>query len=227
MDTPLSIGVLALQGAVEPHCAKLQGLGAAPVRVRTASELSACRGLIIPGGESTTFLKLIHAYDLWQPLLDFGAAHPVWGVCAGSILMATQVENPVQDSLGLVPLTVRRNAYGRQNESFITRLTLHLPGQPARTQEGVFIRAPVVTAHDPSVAVLAEHGGHPVVLAHGRHLITTFHPELSAEDALHRFFAAQCGLVADGLGPEAREPTGPTQESLQTEPPTTRVGAGG
>ena len=193
MGRPLPVGILALQGAVQPHRAKLLAAGAEPVPVRTAAELAACRGLIVPGGESTTFLKLIHAYDLWQPLLDFGAVRPVWGVCAGSILMAERVENPPQESLGLMPITVRRNAYGRQNESFIATFPLRLPGQPEQAQEGVFIRAPVVTEHGPDVGVLAEHGGHPVALQYGRHLATTFHPELSASDALHRHFLGLCG----------------------------------
>jgi 5'-phosphate synthase pdxT subunit len=192
MAAPLRIGVLALQGAVEPHRAKLSALGCEAIAVRDAEALASCRGLILPGGESTTMLHLIHAYALWQPLLDFAAGRPLWGVCAGSILMAEQVENPGQESLGLLPITVRRNAYGRQNESFIAAFPLRLPGQAPLPQEGVFIRAPVVTAWAPEVRVLAEHGGHPVALQHGRHLVTTFHPELAAPETLHRHFAALC-----------------------------------
>lgn len=196
MPNDAPIGVLALQGAVQPHRDKLARLGVASLPVRDATELAACRGLIIPGGESTTFLKLIHTYALWQPLLDFAAQRPLWGVCAGSILMAAQVENPPQQSLGVTPITVRRNAYGRQNESFIARLTLHLPGQPPQEQEGVFIRAPQIVARDPAVTVLAEHGGLPVAVAYGHHLVTTFHPELAASDALHRHFLALCRAEA-------------------------------
>ncbi|HKI99962.1 MAG TPA: pyridoxal 5'-phosphate synthase glutaminase subunit PdxT [bacterium] len=192
MSQRLRVGILALQGAVQPHRVKLARLGADAVPVRDAAELAACRGLIVPGGESTTFLKLIHAYGLWQPLLDFAAEHPLWGVCAGSILMAEHVENPPQESLGVMPITVRRNAYGRQNESFIERFPLHLPGQAPQEQEGVFIRAPQVVALDPAVSVLAECRGQPVALAHGRHLVTTFHPELAESDALHRHFLALC-----------------------------------
>ena len=193
MTSPLRIGILALQGAVQPHRAKLAALGVEALPVRDAAELAACRGLIVPGGESTTFLKLIHLYALWQPLLDFAAQRPLWGVCAGSILMAAHVENPAQESLAVMPITVRRNAYGRQNESFIAHFPLRLPGQPAQDQEGVFIRAPQVTAYDPGVSVLAEYGGQPVALASGHHLTTTFHPELAAGDALHRHFLALCG----------------------------------
>lgn len=196
MSERLTLGILALQGAVQPHRDKLSGLGVDVLPVRDAAELAACRGLIIPGGESTTFLKLIHGYGLWQPLLDFAAQHPLWGVCAGSILMAAHVENPPQASLGVMPITVRRNAYGRQNESFIARFPLCLPGQPPQEQEGVFIRAPQIVAYDPAVTVLAEHNGQAVALAHGRHLVTTFHPELADSDALHRHFIALCGAEA-------------------------------
>jgi 5'-phosphate synthase pdxT subunit len=202
MTRPLRIGILALQGAVQPHRAKLARLGAEPVLVRDARELETCAGLILPGGESTTMLHLIHAYALWQPLLDFAAARPLWGVCAGSILMAAHVEHPSQESLAVVPITVRRNAYGRQNESFIARFPLRLPGQPPVEQEGVFIRAPQVVAHDPAVRVLAEHDGLPVVLAHGRHLVATFHPELSAQDALHAHFIALCDAQGGAQGAE-------------------------
>ncbi len=192
----MRIGVLALQGAVEPHRRKLRAIGVEGALVRTGEELAACAGLIVPGGESTTFLKLITAYGLRQPLVDFARNRPLWGVCAGSILMAERVENPPQESLGVLPVTVQRNAYGRQNESFIAALTLRLPGQGSQSQEGVFIRAPRILQWPEEAEVLAEHGGAPVALRHGRHLLTTFHPELSASDALHRFFLALC---ADGL----------------------------
>ena len=193
MTTALRIGILALQGAVQPHRAKLLRLGAEVLLVRDADELATCRGLILPGGESTTMLKLIHTYRLWQPLLDFAAQRPLWGVCAGSILMAEHVERPAQESLAVMPITVRRNAYGRQNESFIAHFPLRLPGQPPAEQEGVFIRAPQVLAHGPGVTVLAEHGGLAVALAYRQHLTTTFHPELAASDALHRHFLSLCG----------------------------------
>ena len=186
------IGILALQGAVQPHRDKLQALGLDTRPVRLAEDLEACAGLILPGGESTTMLKLIHDYDLKPALVEFGRRRPVWGVCAGSILMAERVENPGQESFAMLPITVRRNAYGRQNESFITRLTLKLPGQPAIDQEAVFIRAPQIVATGPGVAVLAEHGGLPVAVQHGRHLATTFHPELSSTDRLHRHFVSLC-----------------------------------
>jgi 5'-phosphate synthase pdxT subunit len=189
------IGILALQGAVAPHRAKLAALGLEAPPVRLAADLDGCAGLILPGGESTTMLKLMHDYALIPALLDFGRRRPLWGVCAGSILLAEHVENPAQESLALLPITVRRNAYGRQNESFIARLTLKLPGEAPSDQEAVFIRAPQITAVSPGVAVLAEHGGLPVVVQHGRHLASTFHPELSAGDRLHRHFAGLCAAA--------------------------------
>ena len=188
----MRIGILALQGAVEPHREKLARLDADPLTVRTREELRDCHGLVLPGGESTTFLKLIAVYGLRQPLVDFAQTRPLWGVCAGSILMAERVESPPQESLGVLPVTVQRNAYGRQNESFIAPLTLRLPGQESQDQEGVFIRAPRILQWPREAEVLAEHGGDPVALRHGRHLLTTFHPELSASDALHRFFLTLC-----------------------------------
>jgi 5'-phosphate synthase pdxT subunit len=129
-------------------------MGAHAVRVRTSEELRGCQGLIIPGGESSTFLRLIHANDLWEPILTFAKSKPVWGVCAGTIVMAAQVENPAQESFGLVPIRVRRNGYGRQNESFISTLELHLPGAPPILQEGVFIRAPQVVAWENDVTLM-------------------------------------------------------------------------
>jgi 5'-phosphate synthase pdxT subunit len=195
----MRIGILALQGAVAPHRAKLAALGHEGAPVRDAEDLAPCRGLIIPGGESTTMLKLIQDFGLRGALLEFAARRPVWGVCAGAILIAEQVENPPQDSLALLPIAVRRNAYGRQNESFITEVTVTLPGAPPVRQEAVFIRAPVVTRHGPEVSVLASHGGHPVALLHGRHLAATFHPELSLPDTLHRYFATLCSEAAERM----------------------------
>jgi 5'-phosphate synthase pdxT subunit len=186
------IGILALQGAVEPHHHKLRGMGVETVNVRTGEELRGCQGLIIPGGESTTFLKLIYENNLREPILTFAKKQSVWGVCAGSILMAREVENPPQESFGLVPIRVRRNAYGRQNESFIATFTLNLPGGSSIRQEGVFIRAPQVVEWEEEVAVIAKHEDKPVALQYHQHLITTFHPELAESSALHQYFLSLC-----------------------------------
>ena len=148
--------------------------------------------MIIPGGESTTLLKLIYDNNLLESILTFAKRKPVWGVCAGSILMAMHVDNPPQESLGLVPIRVRRNAYGRQNESFIVEFQLNLPGGPPILQEGVFIRAPRVVEWKEDVAVIAEYEENPVALKYGQYLITTFHPELSESPAMHRYFLSLC-----------------------------------
>jgi len=188
----MRVGILALQGAVEPHREKLKGMGAHTVNIRNPKELQGCLGLIIPGGESTTFLRLIRGNDLWEPILTFAKRKPVWGVCAGTIVMAAQVENPEQESFGLVPIRVRRNGYGRQNESFISTLELHLTGAPPILQEGVFIRAPQVVAWENDVTLLASYEDQPVALQYGHHLVTTFHPELSASVVMHRYFLSLC-----------------------------------
>ena len=188
---------MAMQGAVQPHRAKLSSLGIDAIIVRSVGEMETCAGLILPGGESTTMLKLLHQFGLWEPLRQFGARKPLWGICAGSILMAARVENPAQECLGMVPVTVRRNAYGRQNESFITTLDVMLPkgdaeGNSAVRQEAVFIRAPRILGMAAGVKVLASQSGDPVVVQHGQHLLTTFHPELSAQNTLHQYFATLC-----------------------------------
>jgi 5'-phosphate synthase pdxT subunit len=137
-------------------------------------------------------LKLIHDYSLKPALLEFAREHSVWGVCAGSILIAEEVENPSQESFGLLPIAVRRNAYGRQNESFIADVDVTLPGEPATRQEAVFIRAPQFVRVPEQVTVLVLHNGQPVGVTYGRHMATAFHPELSAPDRLHRFFLSLC-----------------------------------
>jgi 5'-phosphate synthase pdxT subunit len=185
----MRVGILALQGAVEPHREKLKGMGAHTVNIRNPKELQGCLGLIIPGGESTTFLRLIRGNE---PILTFAKSKPVWGVCAGTVVMAAQVENPEQESFGLVPIRVRRNGYGRQNESFISTLELHLTGAPPILQEGVFIRAPQVVAWENDVTLLASYEDQPVALQYGHHLVTTFHPELSASAVMHRYFLSLC-----------------------------------
>jgi len=192
----LKIGILALQGAVQPHVRKLTALGAQAAPVRRAEEFASLHGLILPGGESSTFLNLIAHYGMEQPLRDLAATRPLWGVCAGSILMATRVENPTQHALGLLPLTVTRNAYGAQNESFITTLELSLPGEAPGTCEGVFIRAPRFTDLGPQAQVLARHGTEPVAVRHGIHMAAAFHPELSEESPLHAYFLRLCAEQA-------------------------------
>lgn len=172
MDGNLRIGVLALQGAFAKHCEMLDRIGLPPLEVRTARELEDLDGLIIPGGESTTMWKL---NDL--PLKEFD--RPIFGTCAGMILLVR---------LGLLAVSIERNAYGRQCASFSTDLTVYL--DEPRTIHALFIRAPRVTAlHSPEVHVLADE---PVLIRQNDYLASAFHPELTNDPAIHHYFAQIC-----------------------------------
>ena len=187
----MRVGVLALQGDFEAHAKALERAGAEPVEVRTAAQLDAVCGLVIPGGESTTMLRILKDEGLFDPLVRFGRARPVFGTCAGAILLASEVSNPAQESLGLVDIVIERNAYGRQLDSRVVRL---VPGEEflARTGPGeleaVFIRAPIIRRVGPSARVYLSYHGDPVLVAAGRHLVATFHPELTADGRIHRLF---------------------------------------
>jgi 5'-phosphate synthase pdxT subunit len=183
------VGVLALQGDFEAHRKALERAGAHAVEVRTAADLDKVDGLIIPGGESTTMLKLLDMEGLFEPLAEFGTRKPIFGTCAGAILLATEVLNPSQRSLGLLDLTVERNGYGRQIDSRIAKI--ELTGQPA---EAVFIRAPVIRRVGPGTKVLASYQGTPVLVEQGRHLVATFHPELSLGNRIHRHFVEKLSV---------------------------------
>ncbi len=186
------IGVLALQGDFEAHARALTSAGAQPVEVRTQADLDSVDGLIIPGGESTTMLKLIDEENLFDSLRRFGQNRPMFGTCAGAILLAREVLRPEQASLGLMDLTVERNAYGRQIDSRITSLELE-----GKRTEAVFIRAPVIRRVGPGVRVLAEYAGDPVLAEEGKHLVATFHPELTADESIHRRFVDKVRALKD------------------------------
>jgi pyridoxal 5'-phosphate synthase pdxT subunit len=185
------VGVLALQGDFAAHGAALERAGAEPVFVRDADQFAALDGLIIPGGESTTMLKLLRYEGFFDTLAEFGRRRPIFGTCAGAILLAKDVSNPPQESLGLMDLSVERNAYGRQIDSRVTQID---PGEDfaARTApnklEAVFIRAPIIRRIGPGVKVLAQYAGDPVLVEEGRHLAATFHPELTSDGRVHRLF---------------------------------------
>jgi 5'-phosphate synthase pdxT subunit len=179
------IGVLALQGDFEAHEKALERAGAEPIEVRNAGDLESVQGLVIPGGESTTMLKLLDATGLKEPLRQFAASKPVFGTCAGAILVAKQVTNPIQESLGLMDIEVERNGYGRQLDSRIVHLQPEMDGGDL---EAVFIRAPIIRTVGPETKVLARYNGDPVLVEQGHHLAATFHPELSKDDRIHRLF---------------------------------------
>lgn len=191
------IGVLALQGDYDAHAQALREAGAEPVLVRKPEELASVDGLIIPGGESTTFLKFLERDGFLGALHAFVESKPTFGTCAGCILLATDVTHPPQKSLGVLNATVERNAYGRQIDSAIQTGETQLPGGPL---EMVYIRAPRIVKTGDGVKVLAERDGFPVLVEQGHLMAATFHPELSADRRVHQRFV---DLVRDWA---ARQP---------------------
>jgi pyridoxal 5'-phosphate synthase pdxT subunit len=190
------VGVLAVQGDFEAHRRALERAGAEAVEVRKAVELDSLDGLIIPGGESTTMLKILSDEGMLEPLRRYGEGRPVFGTCAGAILLASDVANPAQFSLGLMDIGVQRNAYGRQLDSRVVRIEPEpefaaLAG--AEGLEAVFIRAPIIRRVGPGVRVYMRYGGDPVLVGEGRHLAATFHPELSSDERVHRMFLDSLG----------------------------------
>ena len=179
------IGVLAIQGDYDAHAAALLEVGAEAVLVRKPEELAAIDGLIIPGGESTTFLKFLARDGFLNALQDFVRQKPTFGTCAGCILLAKEVLNPSQESMAVLDATVERNAYGRQNDSAILDTETRLEGGPL---EMVYIRAPRIVKTGADVEVLAERDGFPVLVRQRHILAATFHPELSADRRVHRLF---------------------------------------
>lgn len=188
----MKIGVLALQGDFDAHRKRLEELGAEVVLVRKPEQLDGVDALVIPGGESSTFLKLLGETGL-EKLQRFVRAKPTFGTCAGAILLARQVENPSQPGLGALDITIRRNAYGRQVDSSIRRGESSLGGDPL---EMVFIRAPRIECVGKGVEVLAREGEDPVLVRQGKTMAATFHPELSEDTRVHEAFLE---LVRSGV----------------------------
>jgi 5'-phosphate synthase pdxT subunit len=200
-DAP--IGIVAVQGDFAAHAAALARLSQPARLVRKPADLADLAGLILPGGESTTMLRFLAEDGLAEPLVELARQGlPIFGTCAGLILMARQVSNPVQDSLGLMDVVVRRNGYGRQVDSFID--TIEAPAIAAEPVEGVFIRAPTVEAVGASVEVLGTWRGEPVLIRQGLLLACTFHPELSTDLSIHRFFVDMLHVRAEAPGGSTR-----------------------
>ncbi|HZU32544.1 MAG TPA: pyridoxal 5'-phosphate synthase glutaminase subunit PdxT [Candidatus Angelobacter sp.] len=181
----MKIGVLAIQGDYEAHKARLEQLGAEVTLVRKPEQLDTLDGIVIPGGESSTFLNFLAERGFLEKLRDFVSTKPTFGTCAGAILLAKQVENPPQESLQALDIRVRRNAYGRQNESSIRLADTRLGDKPL---EMVFIRAPKIVSTNKNVEVLASEGGDPVLVRQGKIMAATFHPELSEDTRVHQEF---------------------------------------
>jgi 5'-phosphate synthase pdxT subunit len=179
------IGVLAIQGDYAAHAKALSEAGADPCGIRKPEQLAALDGLVLPGGESTTILKFLEKRHFFEALKEFCGRKPVFGTCAGAILLAREVRNPAQHSLGVLDAVVERNAYGRQIDSTILTAGTALAGGPL---EMVFIRAPRIVQTGDGVQVLALREGSPVLVRQGTTLAATFHPELSIDRRVHRLF---------------------------------------
>jgi pyridoxal 5'-phosphate synthase pdxT subunit len=182
----VKIGILAVQGDFEAHASMFEKLGVETVEVRTPAQLDGCYGLILPGGESTTQLRFLQEEGLSDAIQKFAAGGgAIFGTCAGAILLATEVQNPKQDSLNLVDMTVLRNGYGRQIASDV----VYGPSKLKKDAlEMVFIRGPIIERTGPSVAVLAEYAGKPALVQSGHILAATFHPELTDDTSVHEHF---------------------------------------
>lgn len=168
----LRIGILALQGCVQPHIEHFRALNVDPALIRFKHQLEHVDGLVIPGGESTTMLHLLDLFDIYEPLKNFAKIKPIWGICAGAILMAKKVENTTQKSLEAMSHHIARNAYGRQAESF----QMHVQNYPVS-----FIRAPQIghISNPEGTTILAKQDKMPIWIEEGKHMVTTFHPELT------------------------------------------------
>jgi 5'-phosphate synthase pdxT subunit len=180
------IGVLAIQGDFAAHARALRRIGVDAIEVRRSNDLDATDGLIVPGGESTTMLKFIEEENLAESLTDFARqGKPIFGTCAGAILLAREVYNPPQASIGLIDIGVERNGYGRQVDSFIAEVETAIEGGPL---EAVFIRAPRIRGAGPNVEVVASLNDEPVLVREGNILAATFHPELTEDTRVHSLF---------------------------------------
>ena len=183
----MKIGILALQGDFELHGRMLSTLSVDADYISKPDQLNSCHGLIIPGGESTTLIKLMRGAGLFEAISSFAKDKPVFGTCAGLIVLATDLINYNLDTLGLIDLSVERNAYGRQIDSFIDSIEIRIDGK-TDFFEGVFIRAPKIVAIGESVKVLGTHGDDMVLAESEQVFVATFHPELTDDVRIHQYF---------------------------------------
>lgn len=181
------VGVLALQGGVVEHLAALERVGAGAIAVKSVADLARADALVIPGGESTTVMKLLERAALCRPIVErVSDGMPLWGTCMGMIVAARDIADLDQPTLGLIDITVRRNAFGRQNESAEVNLRIDALGEPPFP--AIFIRAPWIERYGPKVELLAERDGRGVMVREGNVLATSFHPELVCDPRVHRYF---------------------------------------
>ena len=183
----MQIGVLAIQGDFDKHLQILQKLKVDALPVKTASQLIDCTGLILPGGESTTFINLLHKHDLWEEIKSFAQNKPIFGTCAGLIVLANKVTKNHVETMGVINIEIDRNAYGRQVDSFIDNIQLDF-NTGKFDFEGVFIRAPKIRQIGQDVKPLGWHGQDVVLAEQDNILVATFHPELTEDKAVHEYF---------------------------------------
>ena len=184
---PKKIGILALQGDFAKHQEMLWLLKIETILVKKSGDLHGCEGLIIPGGETTTLTKLIQKYNLYEPIREFAEEHPIMGTCAGAIMVASTVDDHRIEPLQLIDISVTRNAYGRQIDSFITQVDVTFLQGPTRFKT-VFIRAPKISNVGSQVEVLMELRGNPIMVQESNVLALTFHPELTTDPRIHQYF---------------------------------------
>jgi 5'-phosphate synthase pdxT subunit len=182
-----TVGILALQGDFEMHRQMFERIGASVSLVRTSDDLDCVDRLVIPGGESSTMFLLLERYNLMRPLLRFASDRPVWGTCAGLLLLATRIDDPQISPLGLIDISASRNAYGRQIESFVADGVLRLD-KSERPYEMVFIRAPKIISISDSVDAIGWCGDEITMARQGRVLVTAFHPELTEDTTIHEYY---------------------------------------
>lgn len=193
----MKIGVLAIQGDFAAHARALARSGVEAVEVRRSEQLAGIDGLIIPGGESTTMIKVMREEQMIDPVRDFArAGKAIFGTCAGAIMLASEVRNPQQQSLGLMDISVERNSYGRQLDSFVREIETALGDEP---MEAVFIRAPRITGIGPGVEVLSTIEGKPVMVRQNNLLAATFHPELTSDNRVHDLFIEMVSLESTAV----------------------------
>jgi pyridoxal 5'-phosphate synthase pdxT subunit len=195
----VKIGILAVQGDFAAHAAMMAGMGIETIEVRAPFDLESCDGLILPGGESTTQLQFLQEEGLYDAIKKFAAEDKaIFGTCAGAILLATEVKNPQQESLGLLDMTVLRNGYGRQVHSDVVSGPSTLKSEP---MEMVFIRGPIFERVGPDIEVLAEYAGKPALVQKGQILAAAFHPELTNDTTVHQRFLDLAAEKSDRAAP--------------------------
>jgi 5'-phosphate synthase pdxT subunit len=187
------IGVLALQGDFAKHITMLEKLGVEAVEIKKPEQLENCDGLIIPGGESTTLTKLMEKYGFYEPLREFSRKFPVMGTCAGAIMVADKVDDHRVKPLQLISISIHRNGYGRQLDSFITEIEIPFLSDPSLFR-AVFIRAPKIQEANNGAKTLMSCEGKPVMVRENNVLAITFHPELTSDPRIHRYFLQMAGI---------------------------------